>query len=256
MLGNLPPVQRADEEQIERVLDIVRTALGEQLVSAYLFGSAVLGGLKPSSDVDLLAVVRRTTTVDERRRLVEALLPVSGRDGRRHAEVTTVVASELRPWGYPPRMDFQYGDWLRDRFERGELGPPSTVNPDLTTLLAMVHRNGRTLLGPPAAELFEPVPPEDLRRAVSDVDALLDDLDDDTRNVVLTLARAWSTLETGEIRSKDAAAGWALERLPSEHRPVLEHARAIYLGEADERWDRLAADVRPHADYVVGRIRD
>jgi streptomycin 3"-adenylyltransferase len=88
------------------------------------------------------------------------------------------------------------------------------------------------------------------------VDALLDDLDDDTRNVVLTLARAWSTLETGEIRSKDAAAGWALERLPSEHRPVLEHARAIYLGEADERWDRLAADVRPHADYVVGRIRD
>jgi streptomycin 3"-adenylyltransferase len=37
---------------------------------------------------------------------------------------------------------------------------------------------------------------------------------------------------------------------------VLAHARAVYLGEADERWDELRPHIRAHADYVAGRVRD
>jgi hypothetical protein len=77
----------------------------------------------------------------------------------------------------------------------------------------------------------------------SAVDGILLDLENDTRNYLLTLARIWSTLVTGEIRSKDLAADWALERLPDEQRLVLERARAIYLGADEERWD----DVVPRA---------
>ena len=86
------------------------------------------------------------------------------------------------------------------------------------------------------------------------IDPLLADLDDDTRNVVLTLARIWTTLGTGEFRSKDAAADWALERLPEEHRAVLARARAIYLGDEPERWD----DLRPRraAPRRLRRRRD
>ena len=72
--------------------------------------------------------------------------------------------------------------------------------------------------------------------------------------MLLTFARIWTTLETGEIRSKDRAADWVLPRLPAEHRPVLEHARAIYLDEAAPDWAPLRARVRPHADYVVAHI--
>src|SRR3954454_20320698 len=213
-------MRKADASQLDRVLGGVRDLFRGEVVGAYLFGSAVLGGLKPASDLDVLAVVQRPTTREQRQRLVAALLPMSGRKGRRHVELTLVVASEIRPWRYPPRMDFQYGDWLRGEFERGNLEPcPPEENPDLTTLLAMVQLGGRPLLGSPAAEVLDPVPAGDLRRgaadgdlrrAVSNVDALLEGLEDDTRNVLLTLARAWSTLETGQIRSKDAAADWAL----------------------------------------------
>ena len=38
------------------------------------------------------------------------------------------------------------------------------------------------------------------------VPSLMADLADDTRNVLLTLARIWTTVATGEIRSKDEAA--------------------------------------------------
>jgi streptomycin 3"-adenylyltransferase len=78
---------------------------------------------------------------------------------------------------------------------------------------------------------------------------------DDRRNGLLTLARIWTTLATGEIRSKDAAASWVLARIPEEHRPVPAHARAAYLGEATEDWRGLLARVRPHVDCVVERIR-
>ena len=112
------------------------------------------------------------------------------------------------------------------------------------------------LLGPAPAEVLDPVPHSDLVRAiVGDIDTLLGDLEEDTRNVILTLARIWSTVATGSIRSKDAAADWALDRLPEEHRAVLVRARAIYLGDEAERWDDLHPRVRPHVDHVVAEIR-
>ncbi len=83
--------------------------------------------------------------------------------------------------------------------------------------------------------------------------ALLDDLETDTRNVLLTLARIWMTSTTGEVRPKDVAAGWAAERLPVEHRPLVLRARSGYLGEVEDRWDDLAA-VRSVAGELQRRI--
>ena len=99
------------------------------------------------------------------------------------------------------------------------------------------------------------MPRGDLVRAMTDeLPSLLDDLEDDTRNVVLTLARIWMTVETGEIRSKDAAADWVLERLPPERRAVLERARAIYVGDEPERWEELQPLVRPHAAFIAEQL--
>lgn len=254
-------MEASDRQQLERVVNLVREVLGPDAVAAYLFGSAVLGGLRPESDLDVLAVSKRPTTREEKRRLVDRLLRISYRktpEGRwRHVELTVLVEGDVKPWRYPASFDFQYGDWMRDDFERGNLEPwPTRANPDLTTLIHMVRSAGVALFGPPARELFDPVPREDLVRAmVEGIDGLLADLAPDTRNVLLTFARIWSTLATGVIRSKDAAADWVLERLPAEHRPVMVHAREIYLGHRPERWDGLEVGVRPCADRMIGEIR-
>ena len=246
-----------DRHQLDRVVGLVRDVLGPDCMGVYLFGSAVLGALKPRSDLDVLVVSARPTTREEKQLLVDRLLAISGQQGRRRLELTVVVRSEVRPWRYPPTFDFQYGDWLRREFERGDLEPwPSKENPDLATLLTMVLLADTPLLGPSPAAVLDPVPDEDLVRAMADgLNAIVLDLDTDTANVVLTLARIWSTLATGRIRSKDAAADWSLGRLPEEHRPVLARARAIYIGDDGDRWDDLGSQVRPHADHVVGEIR-
>ena len=46
------------------------------------------------------------------------------------------------------------------------------------------------------------------------IPSLMADLDDDVRNVLLTVARVWFTIETGTIASKDVAADWVISRLP------------------------------------------
>jgi predicted nucleotidyltransferase len=229
------------------------------LVGAYLHGSAVLGGLRADSDLDVLAVSARETTRAERQKIASGLLAVSGdrsgADALRPIELTIVAASEVRPWRYPPRRDFQYGEWLRERFERGDpdLFHP-TIDPDVAILITMVRLGDVTLTGSAAGATFDEVPPRDLAAAlVAGIPGLIDDIDWDTRNVVLTLARIWNTVVTGRIRSKDAAAEWALERLPSEHRPVLARAREGYL-RGNESWEDLRAEVLPFARAVVAEI--
>lgn len=257
-----------DELQIAEVLALVGDVLGPDVVGAYLHGSSVVGGLRPRSDLDILVVSRRPTTRDEKRRLVERLLAISSVERfrtdsravppelRRPLELTIVVQSLMRPWRYPPSFDFQYGDWWRREFESGNLEPwPTTTNPDLASLITMVLLANRPLLGPPPADVLDPVPRADYIRAIAgDIDKLLGDLDSDTRNVILTLVRIWSTLATDLIRSKDAAATWALAQLPQEHHLVLARARAIYLGEEDERWGDVASRIRPCTDYIVNEI--
>lgn len=247
-------------DQAERVVTLARDVLGDDVIGAYLHGSAVFGGLRPTSDIDLLAVIRRPTTSGEQRELIDGLLPISGRGdptGRsRSVELTIVVQGDVRPWRYPPRMDFQYGDWWRREFEGGELAPWESPNPDLALQLEMALQANHPLFGPPPAEVLDPVPTADVRRAMLDgIPSLLSNLEGDERNVVLTFARIWLTLVTGAIEPKDAAADWALPRLPPEHRSVLVHARAIYLGEMAEEWDDLMKRVRPHVDYVIGEIQ-
>ncbi|MEU0585370.1 aminoglycoside adenylyltransferase family protein [Streptomyces sp. NPDC006132] len=241
------------EPGTDHLVRLLRAVLGDSVLGVYAHGSATLGGLRPHSDVDVLAVVREPTTHGQRRALVEELLEVSGR-GRRPVEMTIVVRDAVRPWRYPPACDFLYGEWLREDFERGVVPAPG-LSPDLAPVLTMVLLADAPLYGPRPAELLDPVPAADLRRAiVAGVPELMGELETDTRNVLLTLARVWSTLATGGIRSKDAAAAWAIERLPAAHRPVLAHARAVYLGEEREGWDDL--DVRACAERLARMIEE
>jgi predicted nucleotidyltransferase len=232
-------------DQVAAVLALLDRVPGS-LIGFYLYGSSVDGGLRSDSDLDLFGVIDRRLDRDERRTLVDRLLPLSGRDTRpadwRPIDLTLVVRGEVVPWRYPPRFDFQFGEWLRPDFLAGDLEPWPAANPDVAVLIAMVLGRSETLVGPPPRDLLARVPRADLLRAMTDeLESLLGDVDTDTRNVLLTLARMWMTASTGEVQSKDLAATWAAERLSEERRPLLLRARSGYLGEIEDRWDDLAA---------------
>src|SRR3712207_2548096 len=134
---------RNHREQIERVVDELHDVLGADLLGSYLYGSAVEGGLRPRSDVDLLAISRVRATERQRQRLVSRLLAISSDSTdpgpSRPIDLAVVVGSEIRPWRYPPTVDLQYGEWLRSRFEASEreVSLPRD-DPDVALRLSMV----------------------------------------------------------------------------------------------------------------------
>ena len=242
------------------VVAIVRDVLGDALIGAYLHGSAVLGGLRLTSDIDVLAVIDRPTTEPERQALVDRLLEISGRRARRGPgrpiELTILVQSDVRPWRHPPRVEFLYGEWRRADYEGGFVPRPEPMA-DLGPEIALTLAGNRTLAGPPPADVLDPVPDADLRRAITaGVPSLMDDLDSDTRNVLLTLARVWATLATREITSKDQAAAWALDHMPDALAGPLNLARAMYLEGWDrDDWGEERAAARATATHLVAEIR-
>lgn len=249
------------EEQIKQCLTLLKNVLGSNLLGVYLYGSSVVGGLQKYSDIDLFVVSSRATTNKEKQTLVNNLLKISDiymKSSTLPIELTIVVKNEINPWHYPPKFDFQYGEWLRNQFESGNIEPwPSKEMPDLALLITQVLLASKTLLGPSPDQLLPKVPYKDFMAATTHaLKDLMSELNSDTRNVLLTYARIWSTLETDAIRPKLAAGDWAIVRLPEEYRPVMKRARAICAGEENEYWDDLQSLIKPCADFMVSQINN
>ena len=247
------------QEQISQCLVLLKDVFGHDLLGVYLYGSFIVGGLQKFSDIDIFVVADRPTAYEERVKLVADLLKISGvyaKSSKPPIEMTIVVKSEINPWRYPPRFDFQYGDWLRGKFESNIVEPwPTKIMPDLALLITQILLANKTLFGPSPNQLLCPIPYRDFVVATVDVlNNLMADLRDDTRNVLLTYARIWSTLETDTIRSKPSAALWAMERLPKEYKAVLERARSICVGETSEHWNDIEHLIQPCADFMLNQI--
>jgi len=251
--------------QLAAACELIEHHLGGTLQAIHLFGSALDGGLMPRSDIDLLVTVREPLADPVRRTLMTQLLLVSAPPGTagplRALEATVLVQREVVPWRYPPLRELQFGEWLRDELQAGHI-PPREVDADIAILLRKVLQHSIALAGPPAANCFDAVPDSDFRQALADTVAQWNGPDDwqgDECNVVLALARIWFSAATGAIAPKHVAAAWALERLPTARRQVLERAQSAYLGGAsDDLADlrtELAAFVRHARTTIEARLR-
>lgn len=252
-----------NNEQVRAALAALRNFLEDRLLAVYLHGSAVSGGLRPQSDFDLLAVVERGLTGLQRDGLLASLLQLSGRHpaasgGPRCLEVIVFRRAELAGNLAPARAEFIYGEWLRDGFEAGEK-PVPTLSPEFTLLLAQARREALSLFGPGADELLPAVPLTEIHRAMRELlPALLEGLQGDERNVLLTLARMWHTANTGQFVTKDAAAAWASLRIHGRDAATLDYARKAYLGEITGDWrgragaaQRLAKLLGEHVAFAA-----
>lgn len=251
-----PPASIA--RQVELALAILARHLGPRIEAIHLFGSAVQGGLKPQSDIDLLVTVSAPLPEPLRQTLMQDLLGVSAWPATlllRPLEVTVVARDAVKPWRYPARRELQFGEWLREDLSRGIVEAPLT-DPDLAILIAQARQYGIPLLGPPAAVWFDPISEADILRAYRDtVDQWQDAADwlGDEQTVVLALARIWYSTHTGRIVPKDVAADWAAQRLPDTLRRVLACARASYLGQAP---DTLAEQPEAVESFVLAVKRE
>ena len=229
--------------QLSEVVGVIERHLEPTLLAVHLYGSAVDGGLKPHSDIDLLVTV--TVRLDEttRRALINDLwkLRLPGESEiLRAVEVTIVVHDDIIPWRYPAKRELQFGEWQRNDILAG-IFEPATIDIDLAILLTKAREHSVALVGPAAEELFDPVPEQDLFEALNETLTLWNSPPDwagDERNVVLTLSRIWYSAVTGKIAPKDVAADWAMERLPASISPSYLKLDRLILDKKKIAWPR------------------
>lgn len=246
-------------QQLKDTLELLKMILGPDLLGVYLFGSSLVGGLQKYSDIDLFVVTNRKTTSEEKNRFIANLLQISGiymKSSKLPIEMTLVEKAAINPWQYPPHFDFQYGEWLRKSFETGNIEPWLTSEmPDLALIVTQVLLKSQTLWGSEPEQLLVHVPYHDFMKAMlHDLERLGSELEDDTRNVLLTYARIWSTLETNAIRSKPAAADWVINHLPKMYQPVMKRAKSICIGMENEYWKDIEQFIKPCADFIKEKI--
>lgn len=254
------------DDAVTRILDHLDQQNPGGIVGVYLYGSSVSSGLKPDSDVDLLVLTHRSLITEERRALTSVLLEVSGWRGhserfpdaaqRRPVELTSVVIDDDQSWRYQPRHDFQYGEWRRAELVAGHVPEPSD-DIDVIILMATAQSAHRVLRGAALDSVALPVPRELLRTAVCDtIPDVLDGVEGDERNTLLTLARMVLTAADGEIVAKDVAAETLAPTLAPADRELLNRARAGYLGTLADDWTGLTSEVVALSRTLAARARE
>ena len=245
--------------QALQAVGVIEELFENQLIGIYLYGSAILGGLHINSDVDILVISNQDLTDATRNELTKRLMLISGKIGcknlKRPLEVTVINQNDIVPWQFPSKCEFMYGEWLREQMEAGDI-PQSCYEPDVAILLWQARSHSLSLKGPEAFKVIEPIPMKDIQKAIRcSLPELIAGVKGDERNALLTLARMWFTIATGEICSKDMAAEWVTPRLPQNLAVLLEIARKAYLGECDDCWSDLEAEITSLVAFMTSPLK-
>jgi predicted nucleotidyltransferase len=228
------------QDLVEQLARELEERLGGNLVGVYLHGSLALGCFNPQrSDIDFLVVTSRRLDARERRSIAEFALSRSA--APYPLELTVLSEADARPWRYPTPYDFHYGESLRPRVEQqlaGDAIPEADdTDHDLAGHIGLLLARGRTLVGPPAEDVFPLVPEADFR------DSILRDFawiqKPETRMGgriygVLNACRVLAYLRGAGILSKAEAGEWAAHALPPKLRPTAKAALAAYRSGSEE----------------------
>lgn len=223
----------------------LQRALPDDLVAVYLHGSAVLGGFRwDRSDLDLLVLTGRPLTDAQTLALPAVLASVAYPSNGLELSVLT-AAEAARPTFPEPRFQLHVGTEGWDRRMTVADGRARGGDRDLVLHVAVCRETGLAVVGPPPTTTLAVVPVEEIRAAAIDEIRWALEHDPPPEYVILTAARAWRYVETGQIVSKTEAGQWAERRTPDA--PVIAAALSRQQGGTVEV-------LRPAARSFAGRV--
>jgi hypothetical protein len=208
------------------VRDRLESLLGSGMIGVYLGGSLALGDFQGiRSDVDVAAVSAEPPPTAMKEAVVSALehpglpCPVRGMEFVLYSE--RAVRTPL------PGGAFEINLNTGPAMHHSVSFDPSTEPSHWFVLDRAIYRDhGVALSGPPAGEVFAPVPRAWVLEALVQSLAWHREADRAAPNSVLNSCRAWRYLEEGRWSSKTDAAAWAGERATPEEAALVDAALA------------------------------
>ena len=257
--GGMDPTQPTADTLLEDLVSSIHTALGDDLVGIYLYGSYVSGGFDPGiSDLDLVAVTSAEVETIDLPRLdgVHQDLVARHPDWRDRLEVVYIGRATLEAFRTSP----------------GRLAVISPGEPfhlreepvfEWVQNWYLVRETGVVLFGPPAAAVIPPVAWGEFAAAAVRYAGQISSqhLEDASPSAiayaVLTMCRALMTVRTQAHVSKQDGAAWTRRRMP-EWAGVIDIALRSRASRGASSFDdaksRAAAQV--FIGLVAARVRE
>lgn len=161
------PTPRSVETYLAALVAKSRAVLGEDFVGAYAAGSLALDAFQPDrSDIDVALVVRSPLSEDVKREIVRRLRHDALPCPARGLELVVYALAVARSGTIEPAYEVELNDGPAMAF-RQTLRPEDRPAADGTFWYGLdrsiLSQNGRSLAGPPAADVFADLDPGDLR---------------------------------------------------------------------------------------------
>ncbi len=234
--------ERETAHLIAAVADVLKVELGSDLLGLYGFGSLAWGEyIEGVSDVDLLAVTARAPSREAKQSLVRSVTKlVPNYDRCAGVDFYLITEHAARRPSYPPEWELAVGVFRSEGWQpEVDFGEPHGWQDATPTLAAAIIRErGQAIVGQAPQDVFDPIPPDWLRRAiVTELDFWLGaEPIRSGRTAVLNACRAWFFAVEGRLTSKLSAGRWARSLMADPS--LIEAALAAQHGSAPDDLDR------------------
>ena len=250
--------------QINKVVNIWKKHLGDELIGVYLHGSIALDAFNPDSgDIDILVVVKDSIDIQVKLEIARDIIEIDKKPCP--LEMSAVKLSDARNWKTPGNCVFHYSDFWTEKYVERFSNPDADVyvvdhefpDADVTSYIKLLKQCGIVLYGREIQEVFADVSDEDFWAAISaDIDDY-DFHDYDARyfsSNVLILGRILSFKKERRILSKYDGGIWMIDHVPEDLKYLPKLAMKIWF-EGEEHL-LPEEDLSRLRDYLVNEIKE
>ena len=249
--------------QINKVVEIWKKHLSEQLAGIYLHGSIALNAFQPDSgDIDILVVTENSLDISTKLAVAKDIIEIDKKPCP--LEMSAIKLSDAKDWRSPGISVFHYSDFWTEKYLKRLSDPDEEVyvvdnefpDADVTSYIKLIYQCGIVLYGREIKEVFSDISDKDFWEAISaDVDDY-DFHDYEPRyfaSNILILGRILSFKKERRILSKYDGGLWTIQNVPDDLKYLPELAMKIwYEGEScqipEDDLERLRC-------YLINEIR-
>lgn len=231
----------------EKILNIItneyKNVLGNNLVGIYVHGSLAFGCFNPNkSDIDFIAVVDISPTIEEKEVLIKTLLNLSAEAPRKGFEMSVVLSEYCKHFVYPTPFELHYSIahvHSCNNSLREYCTSMKGIDKDLAAHFTVIKSVGYNIFGERIEDVFGEVPKENYLDSIkSDVENAKDDIVDNPIYIILNLCRVLAYKNDGVVLSKEQGGLWGIEKLPKQYKELISKALNAYKSEIEENFDK------------------
>ena len=229
------------------------------LTGVYLHGSLAMGCFhERKSDVDLIVVVNRPLTMDEKRAYLGEILSLNKKAPEKGIEMSVVLKRDMNPFCHPAPFEMHFSNAHLENYLKNPdetLKRMTGTDRDLAAHVTIIGLYGKTLFGEDKEKVFSKVKHEDyLDALLYDLENAREDIFENPMYVTFSLCRVLAYALESKALSKKDGGEWALGHVEEKYHGIISDALNAY--ETDAIMNVPNDMAKDFSEYMLSRIHD